>query len=200
MLAKNNKKSAFTMIEIMVVVILISLFSGVIYKLMSGTFSQFFKSQTKLTNLRSASIILEKLKSDLRVAVPPSREEEKPVIDTTPGATSIKFCVLHNGERKIVKYSFKDNLVYRQLEGASNRPVSRSKVDDFIIEESEEEGKEFLAFRIIVDKDKELKSRSESNKANKVEVKAYLYPRFYTSTLSDEEKYWNLARQATGGS
>ena len=200
MLAESNKKNAFTMVEIMVVVILISLFSGVIYKLMSGTFSQFFKSQTKLTNLRSASIILEKLKSDLRVAVPPSREEEKPEVSTTPGASSLKFCILHQGERKIVKYSFEDNMVYRELEGASKRPVSRAKVDDFIIEESTEEGKEFLAFRVIVDKDKELESRSESSKANKVEVKAYLYPRFYTSALSDEEKYWNLARQATGGS
>jgi prepilin-type N-terminal cleavage/methylation domain-containing protein len=193
------KKSAFTMIEIMVVVVAVSLFSGVVYKLMSGTFSQFSKSQTKLTNLRSASIILENLKSDLRLAVVPADDDEKPEVVTTPGATSIKFCVLDRGARKIVKYSFDNGVVYRELAG-KKRAISQARVSDFIIEKSDEPGNEYLAFRIIVDKDKDLEGRSEISKGNKVEVKAYLYPRFAASTISDEEKYWNLARQAAGGS
>jgi len=193
------KRSAFTMIEIMVVVVAVSLFSGVIYKLMSGTFSQFSKSQTKLTNLRSASIILENLKADLRLAVVPVEDDEKPEVVTTPGATSIKFCILDRGARKIVKYSFDKGMVYRDLAG-KKKAISQARVSDFIIEKSDEPGNEYLAFRIIVDKDKDLESRSEMSKGNKVEVKAYLYPRFAASTISDEEKYWNLARQAAGGS
>ena len=187
------------MIEIMVVVVAVSLFSGVIYKLMSGTFSQFSKSQTKLTNLRSASIILENLKADLRLAVVPVEDDEKPEVVTTPGATSIKFCILDRGARKIVKYSFDKGMVYRDLAG-KKKAISQARVSDFIIEKSDEPGNEYLAFRIIVDKDKDLESRSEMSKGNKVEVKAYLYPRFAASTISDEEKYWNLARQAAGGS
>lgn len=194
------KKSGFTLIEIMVVVVAIALFSGVIYKLMTGTFSQFFKSQTKLTNLRSASIILEHLKIDIRLAVVPTDPSENPEIVTTPGATSIKFCILDKGSRKIVKYSFEENMVYRELKGGAKRAISQAKVADFIIEKSADPGNDFLAFRIVVDKDKDLESRSETSKGNKVEVKAYLYPRFAASTLSDEEKFWNLARQAAGGS
>ena len=166
---------------------------------MSGTFSQFSKSQTKLTNLRSASIILEHIKSDLRQAVVPANDDEKPEIKSGSGASSIKFCILDNGSRKIVKYSFDGDMVYRDLAG-KKRAISIAKVSDFIIEESEDAGNNYLAFRIIVDKDQDLESRSESNKSNKVEVKAYLYPRFAASTLSDEEKFWNLARQAAGGS
>ncbi|MDN5279559.1 MAG: hypothetical protein PWR01_3524 [Clostridiales bacterium] len=194
------KKNGFTLIEIIVVVIIIALFSGVIYKLMSGTFSQFFKSQTKLTNLRSASIILEHLKADLRLAVVPIDESEKPEIVTTPGANSIKFCINDHGVRKIVKYSYENGMVYREIKGGKRRAVSQAKVADFIVEKSDEPGNDFIAFRIIVDKDKDLETRSETNKGNKVEVKAYLYPRFVASTLSDEEKFWNLARQAAGGS
>lgn len=193
------KKSAFTMIEIMVVVVAVSMFSGVIYKMMSGTFSQFSKSQTKLTNLRSASIILEKLKNDLRLAVAPTTDEEKPVVVTTPGATSLKFCIIEQGARRIVKYSFNDGMVYREIAG-KKRAVSLTKVSDFIIDKSDEAGNEYLGFRIVVDKDKDLEGRSEMSKGNKVEVKAYLYPRFAASAISDEEKYWNLARQAAGGS
>lgn len=187
------------MIEIMVVVVAVSMFSGVIYKLMSGTFSQFSKSQTKLTNLRSASVILEHIKNDLRIAVVPGNDAEKPEIDTTPGATSIKFTILDKGARKSVKYTFEDGSVYRDL-GGKKRQISLAAVADFIIEKSTDPNNDFLAFRIIVDKDQDLDYRSESNKGNKVEVKAYLYPRFNSSTISDEEKYWNLARQAAGGS
>jgi prepilin-type N-terminal cleavage/methylation domain-containing protein len=193
------RKKGFTLVEIMIVVVAVSLLSGVIYKLMTGTFSQFFKSQTKLTNLRSASIILEHLKTDLRSAVVPANDSEKPEIVTNPGAASIKFHILSENTRKRVKYTFENSMVYRQLEGKSKRPVSQAKVDDFIIEKSTEPDNEYLAFRIIVDKDKELEGRNQSSKGNKVEVKAHLYPRFAASTLSDEERYWNLARQAAGG-
>ena len=193
------KKNGFTMIEIMVVAIAISMFSGVVYKLMSGTFSQFSKSQTKLTNLRSASIILEHIKSDLRQAVAPQNDDEKPEIQSSKGSSSIKFCMIDNGVRKIVKYSFNGDMVYRELAG-KKRAISLASVSDFIIEKSEEASNEYIAFRIIVDKDQDLESRSESSKGNKVEVKAYLYPKFAASSISDEEKFWNLARQATGGS
>jgi prepilin-type N-terminal cleavage/methylation domain-containing protein len=194
------KRNAFTLIEVIVVVIAIALFSSVIYRLMTGTFSQFFKSQTRLTNLRSASIILENLKTDLRLAVIPVSEAEKPEIVTTPGATSIKFVISDGEARKMVKYSFEDSMVYRKVEGKPKRPISQSKVADFIIEESEEPDNDYLAFRIIVDKDKDLETRTGTSKGNKVEVRAHLYPRFAASTLSDEEKFWNLARQTAGGS
>lgn len=189
------KRKAFTLIEIMVMLAIISMVSTVAYRLMTGTFSQFFKSQTKLTNLRAASLILERLKADMRLALIPITDEEKPKIE----AGKIVFCIVDEGERRMVTYTFEDNAVKRSVAGGKTRVISMVKVSDFKVEESGEEKSKLISVKIIVDSDKDLENRSESDKGNQIELKAILYPRFFVESLSDEEKFWNKARQGSGG-
>lgn len=189
------KRKAFTLIEVMVMLAIISMVSTVAYKLMTGTFSQFFKSQTKLTNLRAASLILERLKADVRLAVIPQKDEEKPVIE----GEKLAFFFLDEGERRKVTYLFKENGVERNVEGGKTRWLNMTKVSDFKVEEIKDDKNRLINVKIVVDSDLEQESRTANDKGNKVELRAVLYPRFFPEMLSDEEKYWNKARQAAGG-
>ncbi len=189
------KRKAFTLIEIMVMLAVISMVSTVAYKLMTGTFSQFFKSQTKLTNLRAASLILERLKADVRLALIPQKDEEKPKIE----GQSIAFCIADEGERRMVKYTFKDNSVERSVAGGKTRVISMTSVSDFKVEEAGEDKSRLITVKIVVDSDLEQENRSQNDKGNKIELRAVMYPRFFIESLSDEEKFWNKARQGAGG-
>lgn len=77
------RKKAFTLVEIMVVLFAVSVIMVFLYRMMSGTSSQFLKSRTKLSNLRAASIVIERIKEDLRLAMPPSEDNELKVTDTS---------------------------------------------------------------------------------------------------------------------
>lgn len=189
------KRKAFTLIEIMVMLAVISMVSTVAYRIMTGTFSQFFKSQTKLTNLRAASVILERLKADVRLAIIPQKDEENPLIE----GDRLVFWFLDEGEHRKVTYLFKNNDVERTVENGKTRVISMTKVSDFKVEESGENKSRLITVKIIVDSDLEQENRSENAKGNKIELRAVMYPRFFPESLSDEEKYWNKARQASGG-
>ena len=183
---KNNR--AFTLVEVIVVFLIISLLSAVAYRLMSGSFMQFFRTQTRLTNLRAASIVMERLKYDLRLAV---IDVNPPVID----GNRLEFTMLHEGEHPRVRYSFSDNKIRREVEGVSNRIISSVPVEDFVVEEIDEGEIKMLSISIVVDKDKELEGRTSFDMENQIRLRTVLYPRFYAESLSDEERYWNLARQ-----
>jgi type II secretory pathway pseudopilin PulG len=189
------KKNAFTLIEVLVILMVMTLVSGVAYRLMTGTFSQFFKSQTKLTNLRAASIILERLKADMRLALIPADSSEDPVIEPT----RLRFCLIDEGQRRMVNYTFSDDTVKREVEGGANRVFSMATVSDFKVAESGAGDSRLVSVSIVVDNDKDNEGRSESDKGNKVELRAVMYPRFFAETITDEEKFWNLARHGTGG-
>ncbi|MDD3146803.1 MAG: type II secretion system protein [Candidatus Riflebacteria bacterium] len=189
------KRKAFTLIEIMVMLAIISMVSTVAYRLMTGTFSQFFKSQTKLTNLRAASLILERLKADVRLALIPQNDDEKPVIE----GERLAFWFADDGERRKVTYLFKDNGVERSVQGGKTRMISMTKVSDFKVEESGENKSRLITVKIVVDSDLEQENRTENDKGNKIELRAVMYPRFFIESLSDEEQYWNRARQPSGG-
>lgn len=190
---KRNR--AFTIVEVIVMMLIMSMLSAVAYRLMTGTFAQFFKSQTKLTNLRAGTIILERLKSDIRMALIPANDSEKPVIT----GASLKFPMAHEGNRRMVSYSFADNHVTREIIGVSSRVISSEKLADFKVVQGGDENNPMLEITISVDRDHDLEGRFENSKANLVELKAVLFPKFYTETLSDEQKYWNNARQKAGG-
>lgn len=191
----NMKRRAFTLIEIMVMLAIISMVSTVAYRLMTGTFSQFFKSQTKLTNLRAASLILERLKADMRLALIPIEDSEKPQIE----ANKLAFCIVDEGQRRMVTYTYANNEVERSVAGGKKRVISMVKVSDFKVEESGEDKSKLISVKIVVDSDIEQENRSDSSKGNQIELKAVLYPRFFIESLSDEEKFWTKARQGTGG-
>lgn len=191
-----NKQKGFTLVEIIVVVMIVSIVSAVAYRMMTGTFSQYFKSQSKLTNLRAASIILERIKVDIRLALIPIEASENPVIEEK----RISFCIADQGNRQMVTYTYnsEDGTVERELTGGSKRIISMVKVGDFTISELGEDANKLLSISIMVDNEKDSEQRSDSSLGNQVELKAILYPRFFTETLSNEEKFWNLAHSAGG--
>jgi len=102
----------------------------------------------------------------------------------------------------MVTYTFNssEGKVIREVAGGSNRVISLVKVDDFKVSEVGEEDRKLLSIAVVVDNEKDQEIRTETSLANQVELKAVLYPRFFTETLSDEEKFWNLARTSAGGS
>lgn len=181
------KRKAFTLVEIMIAVVLCSLILGVVYKVFSGTFNQFFKTSNKMTNLRSASIILERLKSDVRCAVVPVNEDEEPVIEN--GVFSF-YTTSDAGKRKKVIYKYSGTELTREIDG-STRNVNKALVRNFSVTPSEEaKGNKYITVTIVVDNEQKYEKRSTSSKANEIELKAVLYPRFYKESMTSEEKYW----------
>lgn len=185
---KNDNKKAFTIVEIIVVCLMVSLLSAVAYRLMSGSFMQFFRTQTRLTNLRAASIVMERIKYDLRLAVV---DIDPPIIN----GNRLEFTMLHGNQRPRVRYLFSDNEIRREVEGISNRIISSVPVENFVVEEIDDGEIKMLSISIIVDKDKDLEVRSDFDMQNQIQLRTMLYPRFYPQSLSDAEKYWQLARQ-----
>lgn len=192
---RKNKK-AFTLAEICIVVILVTLVLGVVYKIFSGVISQLFKSSTKMTNLRAASLILERLKNDVRCAVIPADDSEKPEIEDGKFSfltTSDLTVSDERGKRRRVTYTLDGNILNRKLEGVSDRKISSAKVRSFKVEPDKDDEKErkYITILIVVDNEMESSSnRSANSLNNQVELKAVLYPRFFEQSLSDEEQSW----------
>ena len=114
----RKRKKAFTLAEICVVVILVTVVLGVVYKIFSGVISQLFKSSTKMTNLRAASLILERLKNDVRCAVIPVEDSEKPEIEEGKFSflTTSDLTVSDElGQRRRVTYTLDGNILNRKL-------------------------------------------------------------------------------------
>ena len=197
----KKRKLAFTLAEICVIVILVTLILGVVYKIFSGVMGQLFKSSTKMTNLRAASLILERLKNDVRCSAIPNEpdDSDKPIIkdgEFSFVTTSDLTISDTRGERRRVTYTLENgNILNRKLEGVSDRKISSAKVRSFKVEPDKEEESErkYITITIVVDNDMESSSnRSMNSKNNQVELKAVLYPRFFNNdkTLNDEEKFW----------
>ncbi len=190
-----NKRRAFTLTEIMIGVILVSVVLGVAYKLISATLGQMFKSSTKMTNLRAASIILERIKSDVRCAVIPVKDEEKYVIENgTFAFTSTNGSVGNERNRVIYTYSEQDGSLRRKCtkeDGTliGDRALSSAKVSSFSVTLGE--NNRYLTVVLEVDNERDNQIRSFNSKSNKIQLKAVLYPRFLTETLTDEEMFWH---------
>lgn len=197
-----RKKKAFTLAEICIVVILVTVVLGVVYKIFSGVISQLFKSSTKMTNLRAASLILERLKNDVRCAVIPKHgdDSEKPEIEDGKFSflTTSDLTVSDElGQRRRVTYTLDGNILNRKLEGVSDRKISSAKVRSFKVEPDKDDEKErkYITITIVVDNEMESSSnRSANSLNNQVELKAVLYPRFFEQSLNEEEHYWYNGR------
>ena len=197
----RKKKKAFTLPEICVVVILVTLILGVLYKIFSGVTSQMFKSSTKMTNLRAASLILERLKNDVRCSVIPVTDSEKPEIGNGVFSfytTSDLTISDQLGERRKVTYTLtENNILKRNLEGVSDRKISSAKVISFKVEPDteDEEERKYITITLVVDNESgSSANRSDNSKSNQVELKAILYPRFFKKSLNEEEIYWYKSR------
>lgn len=155
-----------------------------------------------MTNLRAASLILERLKNDVRCAVIPKLddENEKPVIEEgrfsflTTSDLTVSDAL---GQRRRVTYTLDGNILNRKLEGVSDRKISSAKVRSFKVEPDKEDEKErkYITITIVVDNEMESSSnRSANSMNNQVELKAVLYPRFFEQSLNEEEHYWYNGR------
>ena len=153
-----------------------------------------------MTNLRAASLILERLKNDVRCAVIPVDDSEKPEIEEGKFSflTTSDLTVSDElGERRRVTYTLDGNILNRKLEGVSDRKISSAKVKSFKVEPDKEEETErkYITITIVVDNEMESSSnRSMNSKNNQVELKAVLYPRFFEQSLNEEEKFWYKSR------
>ncbi len=190
---KIIKKKAFTLTEIMIGVLLVTVILTVAYKLVSGVLGQMFKSSTKMTNLRAASIILERIKSDMRCAVVPVGEDEKFVNEN--GIVRFYATNDNTGNKNKVTYTYneQDGTLKRQCSG-KDRTLSSAKVSSFSVVISD--NKRYLTVNIEVDNEKDNQYRSFNSTKNKILLQAVLYPRFLTETLTDEEKFWNKTSQS----
>lgn len=185
---------AFTLVEIAVVTVMLCLVSSVIYQLFSGTFSQFFKNQTKMNNLRAASVILEYLKHDLRRAVIPTSTAQEPVLPTSSDAT-LSFFLLHENTVRKVTYAYDGRMIHRSVEGAQDRAISATNVASFSVVVGQTGTAKFLQVAIMADEEGDKDSRSGSSKGNRVTMSAILFPRFFAGAANKEEEYWTEARK-----
>lgn len=197
---EKKRKSAFTLMEICVVCLLVTLVSGTLYKIFSGTFANFFKSQTKLNNLRAASILLEYLKRDIRLAATPMDSAAPYKLERTTDTLNFSFTIREQSIRNTVHYKYASNLVSRQLEGKDERNVSSAKVASFSITEESMGPSKFLKVVIEVDDELGEGNRGVSSQKNRVTMSAILFPKFFKNFADKKEEYWTRARQNAGGS
>ena len=189
---KNRK--AFTLVEIIIGTVLVTIVLGVCYRVISGTIGQMFKSSNKMTNLRAASLILERIKNDMRCAVVPVTEEEE--FKNENGVISFYSTNDSSGKRNLVKYTYDEEKGTLKRYCASNdkeRNIGSAKVSSFSVVIGD--NNRYLIVNIEVDNERDSQYRSFNSKNNKIELKAVLYPRFLKDTLTEEERYWHNTTQ-----
>ncbi len=201
-----HKKRAFTLPEIIIVVLLVTAILGVVYKIFSGIMGQMFKSSNKMTNLRAASLILEKLKSDLRCAVSVTEGREPVVEDgklsfyTTSIDGNVSGSEEVNSTPREVTY-IKDGDILRRETGDNNKKFNSAKVTNFEVKYSDTDYKDSSYIKITIAVDDEMNAnanRSLNSKNNQVELKAVLYPRFLEKTVTEQEKLWHNTSRGNG--
>ncbi len=194
-----NKKRAFTLTEIIIVVVLSTIVLGVVYKLFSGVMGQMFKSSNKMTNLRAASLILERMKNDIRCSAIPIDDSEDSVIEEDEFSfitTSLDGTdnISADEPRRRVTYKLDGNELRRSSEGgSSDRKISSAKVSSFSVTLEPgctKETSRYITVTIIVDNELDSTSRGFSSKSNQVKLQAVLYPRFFSKARTEEEIHW----------
>jgi len=160
-----------------------------------------------MTNLRSANLILEQLKRDLRMAVPgtDSLVSMPQGGGTAHASSSLIFKAFdRSGQPRQVTYAVKDRVLSREVEGETSRKISRAPVLSFEVglEPAGPNGgalpagtKQGMRVRIQVDETPEGLKTKEVNRTNAVELATLMYPPFFDSSVSYEEKCWYAASQ-----
>ena len=188
------KRKAFTLTEIMIGVVLVTIVLGMVYKVFSGTLSQMFKTSTKMTNLRAASIILERIKSDVRCAVVPAgSDEDYQITNDTFSFKTTNGAVGSERNRVTYKYDEQNGTLKRIVNETTERNINSAKVSSFSVVIGD--NNRFITVTIEIDAEKEYQYRNSSSKNNKIILTAVLYPRFLTDTLTEEELFWHKTSQ-----
>ena len=207
----KKNKLAFSLAEILIVIVICSFMMTAVYRMFSHGFSFFTKGQAKLSNLRTASVIIEQLKSDIRstVLIPHNDDYEFELVDNK----HCKFPIENKNNKleQMVEYIYDPDSGYvtRKLDGIDKILNKGVKIKDmkFTISEQGDKSTPFI-INITVDKDIEIENekRSSSNKSNIIELKTILYPKFYSKNaamrakfeknMTEEAKFWRNARKA----
>lgn len=190
---KMNRKRAFTLTEIIIVVVISSVILAIMYRIISGTMQQMFKSSTKMTNLRAASIILERIKNDVRCSVIPKNND-----DYVINETEFSFYTVSSGKTDPQKVTYKYDPTKGDLtrqydaEDMGAKILNKAKVKSFSVVPSSD--KKYITVTIVTDNEMEKEIRTASSKANLASLTAVLYPRFFPESITDEERFWNYAQ------
>lgn len=199
------KRKAFTLVEIMIAVLISSIILGMLYQVFSGTLSSFMKSTNKITNLRAASMILYRLKNDVRCAVAVAANNDRPELKYIIEDKKFSFITTSNTKvaganegSKRVTYTWTGNELKREVEGASAKSINKALIKDFSVTQSEgSDGRKFITVKIVIDNEQKYEKRSKSSKANQIELSAVLYPRFFSESLTEEEVFWYNTKHET---
>lgn len=184
---KRNR--GFTLVEIIAMAIIFVFVSGTLYKIFSGTWMNFFKTQTKLTNLRAATVLLEYLKHDIRLSV--ASAPYKLATDST--TLDLQFLTADlRGNRQTVNYKFTSDTIRREV-GGSSRVINSAKVSKFNIALHQMGAQTCMRVQIEVDAEKGELKRAGNSLSNKILLSAALFPRFLQGFSSKEEEYWYKA-------
>lgn len=188
------KRKAFTLVEIMLAVAISFVILAVLYKVFFGTFGSFMKSANKITNLRAASIILSRLKNDVRCAVIPTSDDLKPILENNKFAfhtTSMNKGNEPSEKSKLVTYTWSGTELKREVEGMQARNINTALVKSFSVTPSEDgQKRRFITVKVVVDNEQNKDRRSDNSKANEIELSTVMYPRFFTESLTEDEKLW----------
>ncbi len=184
-----TRRKGFTLVEIIAMAIIFVLVSGTLYKIFSGTWMNFFKTQTKLTNLRAATVLLEYLKHDIRLSVASAPYK----LATDTNSFDLQFVTADlRGTRQTVNYKFSNNTIRREF-GASSRVINSAKVSKFNLSLHQMGMQTCMRVQIEVDAEKDEVRRAGNSLSNKILLSAALFPRFLQGFSSKEEEYWYKA-------
>ncbi|MBF0546465.1 MAG: prepilin-type N-terminal cleavage/methylation domain-containing protein [Candidatus Riflebacteria bacterium] len=185
-----RRSKGFTLIEIMAIAIIISILLGTLNKIFSGTFLSFFKTQTKLTNLRAACLLLEHLKHDLRL----SDKVGDSKVASSPWDFHFTTRDSKNSFKKI-SYEFDGSIIKRNEDGSA-RVINMAKVSKFDMSTMRIASQTCLQIIIEVDAEKDEVNRTQASKGNIITLSASLFPPFMQQGgTSKEEEYWYNARK-----
>ena len=108
--------------------------------------------------------------------------------------TSTNGAIGNERNRVTYTYSEQDGSLRRKCQQKNgtvinDRALSSAKVSSFSVVIGD--NNRFITVTLEVDNERDNQIRTFNSKGNKIQLKAVLYPRFLTETLTDEEMYWH---------
>ncbi len=211
-------RKAFTLTEIMIAVLVAAVLSVGIHSLVSGSLFQFSKNYGKLSNMRTATLVFERLKRDMRASLPySSKYADKnlcEIPDNPENPVKISFYANLNktgapssNSYARVTYEYIPPNVSQQKKGVIKRiqvqsdeylnPIGSPQVrqlntlnvTDFQIEEKKEGVATCIRAWLTVQGDEGVSVPHREK--DKFQLSVTMYPKFFENCVTTEERTWN---------
>jgi len=138
-----ERVSGFTLVEILVILVIVSILITVLYPLFTSSLGGVYAGKRKLSNLQDAAITLEYIKHDLKGGYFKKTFIKGKEVDGCSyfigGDGMLEFAKLYyddNGDECLQKVSYKfnktDESIERSEEGQPSRPFARGKIKKFL--------------------------------------------------------------------